>query len=270
MPQRITDEQFSQYERDGYLHLGQVADGEKLAALQERIDDIMMGRAPLDYERIFMQLDTDTGKYSDMKPGGRGHKGASLDYRKIQDLEFDPVHLAFMQEPLFREICERVYGPDTAIACFRAMFMNKPAHKGTELPWHQDRWTDLDRDPLITIWTALDPATVENGCVRIIPGSHHTLLNPEHNSGFLTEEMARDAVKDADPVFIELEAGEAVLLHNWLLHSSDVNQSDISRRAFSICYMDAATKSARGNTYPVIFGDGALTPDQVAREYSTA
>ena len=32
----------------------------------------------------------------------------------------------------------------------RAMFMNKPANKGTFLPWHQDRWTALDRDPQIT------------------------------------------------------------------------------------------------------------------------
>lgn len=266
MADRITDEQFEQYQRDGFLRLGRTADPDELSALQQRIDDIMLGRAPLDYERIFMQLDSDTGKYSDMKPGGRGHKGASLDYRKIQDLELDPVHLAYLQKPLFRDICERVYGAGTDVACFRAMFMNKPANKGTELPWHQDRWTDLDRDPQITIWTAVDPATVENGCVRVIPGSHKELLNPDHPSGFLTEEMAREAVEGAEPVYIELEAGEAVLLHNWLLHNSDVNRSGISRRAFSVCYMDAATISSRGTTFSRVFGEGALTPEQVAQE----
>lgn len=266
----ISDAQFKQYERDGYLQLGKVADVGELSALQQRIDDIMLGKAPLNYDHLFMQLDTDTGKYSDMKPGGRGHKGSSLDYRKIQDLEFDPLHLAFMQKPLFQDICERVYGAGTDIACFRAMFMNKPVNKGTELPWHQDRWTDLNRDPLITIWTALDPATEENGCVRVIPGSHGELLNPDHPSGFLTEEMAREAVRGVEPIFLELEAGEAVLLHNWLLHNSDINRSDIPRRAFSVCYMDGATVSSRGTTYSAIFGDGALTPDQVVREYSTA
>jgi len=265
---RLTDEQFEQYRRNGYLHLGTVADPEELAGLQQRIDDIMLGKAPLDYDRIFMQLDTDTGKYSDMKPGNRGHKGASLDYRKIQDLEFDPVHLAFMQKPVFRDICERVYGAGRNIDCFRAMFMNKPAHKGTELPWHQDRWTDLDRDPEITIWTAIDPATVQNGCVRVIPGSHHELYNPDHSSGFLTEDMARNAVAGAESIFIELQAGEAVLLHNWLLHNSDVNRSDIARRAFSVCYMDAATVSSRGSTFSHIFGEDSLTPNAVSEMHT--
>ena len=45
---------------------------------------------------------------------------------------------------------------------------------------------------------------------------------------------------------MEVEAGEAVLMHNWLLHASDVNRTDIPRRAFSVCYMDAETKSKDG------------------------
>src|SRR5207237_5228782 len=95
-----------------------------------------------------------------------------------------------MQRPLFRDICEQVYGDETPVAAFRAMFMNKPAHQGTLLPWHQDRWSYLDRDPLITVWTALDPATIANGCVEVIPGSHKFgLINPEHTSGYLTEEQ---------------------------------------------------------------------------------
>jgi phytanoyl-CoA hydroxylase len=49
-----------------------------------------------------------------------------------------------------------------------------------------------------------------------------------------------------------------VLLHNWLLHTSDVNRTKQSRRAFSICYMDAATVTNNGASYPVVFGEGAL------------
>ena len=68
----------------------------------------------------------------------------------------------------------------------RAMFMNKPARRGAVLPWHQDRWTGLDPDPLVTIWTALDPCTIDNGCMRIIPASHRKLVNPDSLSGFLS------------------------------------------------------------------------------------
>ncbi len=218
----LSDEQWRQYERDGYLKLGMVLKDADLAALQERINRIMQGTADVDYDRMLMQLDSATGKYNDAGEQSRGWKGATLAYRKIQDLELDPLFLGYMEQPLFREICARVYGLETPIAAFRAMFMNKPANQGTWLPWHQDRWSHLDRDPLITVWTALDPATRENGCVQIIEGSHRfELLNPEHPSGFVSEEQAERLLSEHPVVYLELEPGEAVLLHNWLLHACE-------------------------------------------------
>jgi ectoine hydroxylase-related dioxygenase (phytanoyl-CoA dioxygenase family) len=138
------------------------------------------------------------------------------------------------------------------------MFMNKPARKGTFLPWHQDRWSMLDRDPVVTIWTALDPATIANGCVQIIPGSHHRLINPAHDSGFLTLEQTEELAPSNKRAYLELKAGEAVLMHNWLLHASDVNSTDIPRRAFSVCYMDAQTRGSNGEKFSIVFGEGAL------------
>ena len=143
------------------------------------------------------------------------------------------------------------------------MFMNKPAHDGTPLVWHQDRWSDLTLDPQITIWTALDPVTVENGCLKIIPGSHNTLINPQSGSGFLTEEHIDTIVSQYEPMDLLLEAGDSVLLHNWMLHSSEVNTTDIARRAFSVCYMDGATQSVREKTFTRVFGEGALVSDVV-------
>ncbi len=263
----ITDEQWSAYERDGYLKLGRILDDADLRALQDRIDRIMLGEADVEYDRLMMQLDSETGQYDQAGEQSRGHKGATLNYRKIQDLEYDPVFLRFMQRPIFASMCERVYGKDTPISCFRAMFMNKPSRRGTFLPWHQDRWNYLDRDPLLTLWTALDPATVANGCVQVIPGSHKLgLINPDHASGFLTEAQAAEHCGDEQRVYLEAEAGEVFLLHNWLLHASDVNRSDQSRRAFSVCYMDGRTCSRQGRAYPVIFGEGELDPDQLSAE----
>jgi phytanoyl-CoA hydroxylase len=246
----VDEAAWAQYERDGYLRLGKLLSDSDLTALQQRINDIMLGTAPVDYEKMLMQLDSADGKYENAGVQSRGHKGATLNYRKIQELEFDPLFRAFTERPIFRHICARVYGDDTPISCFRAMFMNKPAHHGTLLPWHQDRWTHLDRDPLITLWTALDPATVANGCVQIVPGSHkYGLINPEHPSGFITEAQAAEFAPEDKIVYLELEAGEVALLHNWLLHRSDTNSTDIPRRAYSVCYMDGRTKG--GNHTPL-------------------
>jgi hypothetical protein len=273
MPASLTlnDRQWDQFERDGYLKLGKLLPDDELAELQQRIDDIMLGRAPVPYERMMMQLDSMTGKYDDAGEQTKGFKGPTLNYRKIQDLEFDPVHLRYMQKPIFRDICARLLGTDCDVSAFRAMFMNKPAQLGTWLPWHQDRWNFLDRDPLITVWTALDPATVLNGCVQIVPGSHKAgVINPSHHSAFLTEEQTAQHVSPDKIVWLELGPGEVALLHNWLLHASDVNRSAGPRRAFSVCYMDAATRTKDGEGFPVIFGEGALDPDDLAAEPSSA
>ena len=250
----ITDAQWHRFEEDGYLNLGPVLSPQDLQRLQDRIDDIMLGRADVDYDRILMQLDTTTGEYKDAPEQSNGFKGATLAYRKIQNLEFDGAFAEYIEREIFREVCARAYGSDVPIACFRAMFMNKPSNQGTKLPWHQDAWTDLDRQPIITVWTALDPATKANGCVEAIPGSHRQgLVNPDHPSGFLSEAQAAEQCPPEKVVYLELEAGEVVLLHNWLLHSSDVNRTDISRRGFSVCYMDARTVSRSGQEFTPIF-----------------
>lgn len=260
----LTDQQWAQYERDGYLKLGKLLSDPELKALQQRIDEIMLGKAKVQYERMMMQLDSDSGKYQDAGAQTKGFKGPTLNYRKIQELEFDPLFLAYMQRPIFRGICARVYGPQTPIAAFRAMFMNKPAQKGTFLPWHQDRWVHLDRDPLITLWTALDPATIPNGCVQVIPSSHKLgIINPSHPSSFLTPEQAAQHAPKENVVFLELQAGEVALLHNYLLHSSDKNNTDIPRRAFSVCYMDARTVANNGEKYSVVFGPGELEAEEL-------
>jgi len=254
MQRYISDQDWAKYDEDGYLVLGKLLSDDDLAALQLRIDDIMLGKAEIDYDKILMQLDSTTGKYNDAGAQSKGWKGETLSYRKIQDLEIDSLFGEYTNRPIFKEICERVYGVDTPISCFRAMFMNKPAKQGTVLPWHQDAWTALNIQPEITLWTALDPATKANGCVEIIPGSHKLgLVNPSHPSGFLSEELAEEYCPKEKVVYLELEPGEVALLHNWLLHSSDINHTDISRRAFSVCYMDGNTVSSNGEVFTPLF-----------------
>lgn len=240
------------FDQDGYVRLGVLEDGD-LQALQNAIDDIMLGRADVDYNQLLMQLDSASGAYGDLGGQTRGFKGATLNYRKIQDLELHPVFHGYLIGDLFQQICRHVYG-DVGVACFRAMFMNKPAHAGTELPWHQDRWAHLDRDPLVTLWTGLDAATQDNGCLELIVGSHRRgVLNPAHPSAFVSKEQS--ARLDREPAeLIETAAGEVLLLHNWLLHRSSVNRTSAPRRAFSVCYMQSATQCSGSGQYLHLFG----------------
>ena len=264
MSDRLSGEQAKFFWEEGYLHLGRTLDESQLRALQLRINEVMLGTADLDYDQTLMQLDPRTAHTEKLPPQTRGHKGSTLCYRKIEELEFDSLFLAYLQRPLFKAICAEVYGPEVPIACMRAMFMNKPAHHGSELAWHQDRWNRFDRNPLVTVWTALDQCSVHNGCLQIVPRSHRSIINPDRDGGFITPEQREEVLATLKPLFLELEAGEAVLLHNHTLHTSATNNTAQSRRAFSVCYMEAATVVNNGQTFPVVFGEGALDPTQLA------
>ena len=217
----------------------------------------MLGRVR--YPNMRMQLlEAETGRLRRTL----GNEAATLSYRRIDDLEQDPLFLAYMQRPPFRRICRRYVGE--AVSVFRAMFMNKPARWRQTLPWHQDvgaGW-GIDRNPIVTVWTALDDATAANGAMEIVPRSHlHGVINERH---FLSgEEEGRYAPAGAvEP--LEAEAGEAILLHNLLLHRSGTNPTDRPRRAFSATYMEADTRTLdTGLTFPVVFGPGALDPATV-------
>ena len=273
MIDRLSDAQWQQYEQQGYVMLGRLLDDEQVAAMQRRIDAIMLGEADVDYDRMVMQLEGEAGEYDQAGDQSRGFKKPTLYYRVVYGLEYDPLFLAYLQRAVFRHICERVYGP-IDISTYRAFVMNKPAHGGSNLQWHQDRWNFLKPDPLITVWTALDAATAANGCVQIIPGSHRWgVINPDNPAGFLTTQQMAEHCEQAEQVHVELAAGDVALLHNWLLHRSGANESDQPRRGLSVCYMDRRTSDSRpaqqrvhvydGADFPHVFGPGAMQPAQL-------
>lgn len=258
MPDLIySDEHHDRFLEQGYLRLGRVLDPEALGLLQQRIDDIMMGRVR--YEHLRMQL---YDQATDELRRTMGHEVPTLSYRRIDDLEQDPVFLAYMQSALFEQIARRLVG--TEVSVFRSMFMNKPAHWDQTLPWHQDvgaGW-GIDDNPIMTIWTALDAADANNGGMQIVPGSHlHGVINEQH---FLPEEEIERYAPPEKVIELGADAGEAILLHNLLLHRSGTNPTSKPRRAFSATYMKASTQTLdTGQRFPVLFGPGALDPATV-------
>lgn len=261
----LTDADWQNFWRDGYLHLGPVLDAEQVLALQQRADALALGQVA----NPAIQMQHDTGGAYEALPEAvsRFEQGTHL-YRKIQGLESDDLFASLIDRPLFREVCAQMYGPHAAVSIFRAMIMNKPARQGTYLPWHQDGGTvwQLDRDPLVTIWVALDAATQDNGCMEAIRSSHRLGLLSLHGST-LTDDQASKHCRPEMTVPLEVPSGHAVLLHNWLIHRSGINPSPTPRRAFTMCCMDARTRSIlTGNHFPVVYGELAAEPDPFVRQ----
>jgi phytanoyl-CoA hydroxylase len=241
-------EPLAAYARDGYAPLGRLITDEALAALRARSDDIMLGRVT--YPGLFFQHDTVTGRYDDLT-FGKGWEGPSLNYRKIEKLEKDPLFWSLIENPLFARIARAALPEAPSVTLYRAVLFNKAARGGTVLPWHQDggRFWGIDRDPVLQIWVALDDAPIAAGCVEMVPGTHHAgFATPL--GGLVPAELSEAHGAEARAVPVPARAGEAMLIHNAVWHRSGVNHTDAPRRAFTACYMDGRTRCLRKKRAP--------------------
>lgn len=125
----------------------------------------------------------------------------------------------------------------------------KPAHHGSEVPFHQDSGYWPDWEPrLLTCWVAIDQATIANGCVCVIPGSHKKQL-PHHHfpDSTQSEGLLENEVEVEKEVPVELAAGSAMFHHSLLIHRSFPNTSDRSRRGLATIYVPADLKVRRNS-----------------------
>jgi ectoine hydroxylase-related dioxygenase (phytanoyl-CoA dioxygenase family) len=127
-----------------------------------------------------------------------------------------------------------LYGDD--LIAWATYFFNKDPG-GKEIPWHQDL-SYWPLEPMINIsaWIAVDHVTRENSCVRLIPGSHKSVvpsIPATDDMAFAT--MADTATVDlASAVEMELEPGEFFLFNEKTLHQSDANTSDRRRMGMTV------------------------------------
>ncbi len=159
-----------------------------------------------------------------------------------------PVIRRFTTHPGLAQVLGRIVGAhlrpghwNGGVKCMQSMFFAKPPGKPGQA-WHQDECFIPTRDrSLCAAWIAIDDATLENGCLRVIPGSHL--------AGALYPSREHSRVDEFDPapeshgfderneIAVEMRAGSVLFFNGYLLHRSRKNTSDRYRRALVNHYM---------------------------------
>lgn len=121
----------------------------------------------------------------------------------------------------------------------KVVFKNAVTDFGS--PWHQD-WPYWKGSHKLSVWVALDDATIKNGCLKVIPGSHRRgeLLHRGEaidNFGF-NNRMNPEDIDETTVVSLPIEAGGAVFFQDLLLHASHPNTSGEDRWALISTYKD--------------------------------
>jgi hypothetical protein len=150
--------------------------------------------------------------------------------------------------PAFVMAASQLLG-DRGVRFWHDQLFCKPANHGGVVAWHQDYsyWTRTTPIQHLSCWVGLDDATVENGCLHYVPGSHRWgLLQKPDLAGEMKGivEFLTDEQKAAfNPVPIEMKKGYGAFHHPLLVHGSYENKSNVPRRAFVLNVFADGTKS---------------------------
>ena len=158
----------------------------------------------------------------------------------------DPRLLEYLLSDEVLDLVEPLVGPD--IALWTSHFISKEPHVGRATPWHEDsaywegRLSGYDR--IVTVWLALSPSNRDNGCMRVIPGTHDNGFSQyrpvdKTDQTFETEIAEVDESKAVD---FELERGQASLHDGRIMHGAKPNKSPVRRTGYTMRYLPASVK----------------------------
>ncbi|RLV59210.1 phytanoyl-CoA dioxygenase [Parashewanella curva] len=151
-----------------------------------------------------------------------------------------------VHHPQILDQVESLIGSD--ILCYMSNLFIKEPHSDRFVSMHQDaQYWGVEADDVVTVWLALSPATEASGAMKILPASHHTLLeqaNTYAKGNLLTrgQTIAESELEGKPHVFLELQPGQMSLHHFKLIHGSAPNTTDDRRIGLAIRYVNANAK----------------------------
>jgi ectoine hydroxylase-related dioxygenase (phytanoyl-CoA dioxygenase family) len=189
---------------------------------------------------------------------------AKRQVRAMQPHRYSHRALAWFLHPPVAEVLEHLLGKP-ALGAQTMYYYKPPGAKGQGM--HQDNFYLLARPATcIAAWTAIDDATLENGCLHVVPGSHRgAILCPENATerwlGYGDSHISHFP-RETKPVPVPVRRGQTMFFGGNLIHGSGPNRSKTtSRRTFIGHYVDDATDQLAQFYHPILAMDGSVVSD---------
>lgn len=233
----LSQAQISAYQHDGFICLEDVFVGQHLQSLRDAVESAVA---------------TETRPAETLLDGTPRAKGVyeQIFNQKVNLWRRHPKVGEVVTSSRLGNIAARLEGLPMRVWHDQALF-KEPLASNNKTPWHQDApyWPHQDRWHQTTIWIALRDATIENGCMAFVGGTHKIgvlpavdLSNPQDIF------LHAPHIKPVKPKVIELKAGSATFHNGLTFHYAGPNKSDHVREAFAIIYMpDGTTFDGQGH-----------------------
>ena len=238
----LTGEQVAFYEQEGYLVLPHLLDEQDMAPARAA----MMDKVSLIADALYAD-----GLIDDKRQDEPFETRLAALFQNLTDKEFLrygrswrdrlPGYYHLMANPKILDVVEALIGGEIFANPVYNVRPKVPKVAAGAVPWHQDKsyWPDANSNPVITVWIPLVDATLENGCLHIIPRTHKKRVLSYHKetyTGTGYTELDEKHVKKPHVVALPLEAGGAILFNDRCIHMSTPNNSRHVRWSVDLRY----------------------------------
>jgi phytanoyl-CoA hydroxylase len=252
---KVSPNQLAQYKRDGFAVLSDFVDEASCNRLRTRAEELVQEFDPEGMVSIFSTHEQN--RISDdyfLESGGKIRfffeehaflPDGSLKQNKERSInkighalhDLDPIFSQFSRAKKIKELIARLAIEEPLL--LQSMYIFKQPNIGGEVTCHQDS-AFLYTEPaqIAGLWFALEDATVENGCLWVIPGGHRLGLKSRwvraDEGGMRFEVIDPDPFPEEKLVPLEVTKGTLVVLDGLLPHKSLANRSPKSRHAYTL------------------------------------
>ena len=237
----MTEDQKKSWNESGYILIPNFVEESFCNDMNNEVTNIIKSIIPED--SAFSHAYAGDGHIAirEMKPSPDA-KNIEDEISKLFRIHSKGIFNTFINNKNLCDILEDILGPD--VDCFLSQFIFKnPGAWGQ--PWHQESsYFPFDREPQVAAWLATSEATLENGCLVVLPGSHQESLHehlPDDREG---SNYGYTEIKDHDfstEMPVVLNKGDLLLFHSFLMHKSYDNKSNSRRTAMVYHFAETDT-----------------------------
>jgi len=234
--------ELEQFAREGFV----VCRGLAPAPLAERMlavarQQLALAVPPVEYEAEL--------HYPGAPPSLEAEGGRTI-RRLLRAQSRDFVFTEWVNHPRLRARMGQLLGrPLVMPLAHHNCIMTKQPRYSSDTGWHQDtRYWAFATGELVNAWLALGPEREDNGCMRVIPGSHRLELEADRFDAarFLREDLAENRTLLAQQQLVELEPGDVLFFHARLLHAATRNCSRETKFSVVFTFRNAANRPRPG------------------------
>ncbi len=232
----VSDDERAAFARDGYVHLRGVLSPSEM----DEVEAV--------YDRFLRREIAVPGKdFNDMTTGEHGTDPSAYAIVNVMlPRRYYPEWQGNVFECRAASIAEQLVGEGMAID-FDQLLAKQPGRDDAVFGWHQDQayWIDTDDRRTATCWLAVDDATLDNGCLQFLPGSHRDPVRPHrplHGDRSESHTLVTDLQPDDVMRPVPISRGDITVHSEGILHGSGGNTTtDSWRRAYIVAFRSAET-----------------------------